>query len=109
MTMILELSDCDKIGYEAKMLQKSKLSMLKCKDSCTNTESVTFNHTLLQSQVNKLQSKAARDLMANSIADIFDDAESTDSKEFLQEVQSPPQNKTSFNAPQVPRYSGRYT
>merc|ERR1740130_2614632 len=101
MTMILELSDCDKIGYEAKMLQKSKLSMLKCKDSCTNTESVTFNHTLLQSQVNKLQSKAARDLMANSIADIFDEADSIDSEE----VQSPPQNKTPFITQQPPRYS----
>jgi len=108
MTLILEMSDCDTIKM-GKMLQTSKLSMLKCKDSCTNTEFVTFNHTLLQSQVNKLQSKAARDLMASSVADIFDEADSTDSQDFEQEVQSPPQNKTPFITQQPPRYAGRYT
>merc|ERR1740117_2526358 len=52
MTMILKMSDCD-----AKLVQVKELSMYKCKNECTHTEYVTFNHTLLQGQVDKLQSK----------------------------------------------------
>merc|ERR1719199_441418 len=80
MTMILEMSDCDAKFF----VQTQKLAMLKCKDQCTNKEFVTFNHNLLQHQVDKLKSPASRDMLAATFADLFDDAEPGDSVQFLQ-------------------------
>merc|ERR1719408_238385 len=48
MTMILEMSDCD-----AKLMQTHKLAMLKCEDSCTKKDYVTFNHKGLQKRVSE--------------------------------------------------------
>merc|ERR1719329_286175 len=95
MTMILKMSDCD-----AKLVQSKELSMYKCTDECTHTEFVTFDHAMLQGQVDKLQSQKSRDLMTHTFADIFEGEESTD---FLQVGQEPPSNKTSFNNPPVQR------
>merc|ERR1719253_1358455 len=73
MTMILEMSDCD-----AKFLQYKKLTMLKCKDQCSKKETVQFNHKILQDKVESLQSPAAKDLMTESFADMFEDADTED-------------------------------
>merc|ERR1719408_704214 len=75
MTMILEMSDCD-----AKFLQYKKLAMLKCKDQCTNKETITFNHKGLQEKFGKLQSPAAQSLM-NNFAGMFDDDSDDDDSE----------------------------
>merc|ERR1719375_2816099 len=74
MTMILEMSDCD-----AKFLQYKKLTMLKCKDQCTDKETVSFNHKGLQDRVDKLGSTQAQSLMHN-FADMFDDDSDDDSE-----------------------------
>merc|ERR1719408_393858 len=61
MTMILEMSDCDK-----KFLQMHKLALLKCKDQCTNKDYLTFNHKGLQQHVSALKSPGMRDLMTST-------------------------------------------
>jgi len=78
MTMILEMSDCD-----AKFLQYKKLAMLKCKDQCTNKTSVTFNHKSLEEQVQNLKSPAAKDLMSENFADMFEDTGDDEDTEFV--------------------------
>merc|ERR1712070_844767 len=80
MTMILEMSDCD-----AKFLQYKKLTLLKCKDQCTNKESISFNHKGLQEKVGKLQSPAAQSLM-NNFAGMFDDDSDDDDSEGAVEL-----------------------
>merc|ERR1719375_815947 len=72
MTMILEMSDCD-----AKFLQYKKLALLKCKDQCTNKETISFNHKGLQEKFGKLKSPAAQSLV-NNFAGMFDDDDSDD-------------------------------
>jgi len=104
MTMILEMSDCD-----AKFLQYKKLAMLKCKDQCTNKTSVTFNHKSLEEQVQNLRSPAAKDLMSESFADMFEDTD--DEAEFVQVDGSDYMDakvvnktlKTKFTNPPTPR------
>merc|ERR1719162_760751 len=112
MTMILEMSDCD-----AKLIQYKKLAMLKCKDQCTNKDFVTFNHNSLQDQVNQLKSPAAKHMMSESFAGMFDDDGSEEDEfDFMQvsgsdysEAVTQQQNnetapkKTAFNNPPVPR------
>merc|ERR1712178_482999 len=71
MTMILEMSDCD-----AKFLQYKKLAMLRCKDQCTNSSYVTFNHKSLQDRLSQLKSPASQKLMNDGFAEMFDDADS---------------------------------
>jgi len=79
MTMILEMSDCDK-----KLLQMNKLTMLKCKDECSNKHFVTFNHKELQQRLGQLKSRGAQDLLSSSFADMFDDGVSEGSVELMQ-------------------------
>merc|ERR1719408_1184304 len=79
MTMILEMSDCD-----AKFLQYKKLAMLKCKDQCTNKESISFNHKGLQDKMDQLQSPAAKEILSSSFADMFDDGDSEETVELMQ-------------------------
>merc|ERR1719345_195266 len=56
MTMILKMSDCDAKGF----VQTQKLSLLRCRDECTNKDTVTFNHNQLQNEVDLLKSPNAR-------------------------------------------------
>jgi len=97
MTMILEMSDCDKKHEtdhaemqetdHAEMqetLQMQKLTMLKCKDQCTSKDYVTFNHKSLQQHLNQLKSPRMQELMTESLADLFDDDTPEVSVQFVQ-------------------------
>jgi hypothetical protein len=126
MTMILEMSDCDK----KKLLQTKKLTMLKCEDKCTKKEYVTFNHKSLQDRVNELKLPGMQELMTDTFADLFDDGEEeqtvqlvqvpgseymeavVDETDLLQVAQDPnvtpaptkaPPKKMKFNNPPLPK------
>jgi len=96
MTMILEMTDCEK-----KLLQTNKLSMLSCEDQCTKKKFVKFDHDGLQQKVSQLQSTLSQDLMADTFKDLFTGVEEIQSWEFLQTGQVP--NKTKFNNPPTPK------
>merc|ERR1719272_2191942 len=100
MTMILEMTDCEK-----KLIQMKKFALLHCVDQCTKKSFIEFNHDGLQAQINKLQSSASLDLIKNTFADLFDGIESLESVEFLQTdaQQSPIVNKTKFANPPTPK------
>merc|ERR1719310_814040 len=49
MTMILEMTDCDKSFFQMK-----KLSLLHCRDPCTKKAFISFNHKGLQQKVSQL-------------------------------------------------------
>jgi len=102
MTMILEMTDCDK-----KLLQMEKVTLLHCTDQCTKKSFIEFNHNGLQDKINKLQSSLSHGLMENTFKDLFEGIESLQSSatEFLQtDAQSSPIiNKTKFNNPPVPK------
>jgi len=100
MTMILEMTDCDK-----SFLQTQHLSLLHCQDPCTNKTFVTFDHKGLQEKVSQLKSTFSTELMKDTFNDLFEGIESMESTEFLQtgSAQSPINiNKTQFNNPPVP-------
>merc|ERR1719183_3211284 len=94
MTMILEMTDCDK-----KLLQMEKFALLHCTDECTKKSFIEFNHAGLQQKMNQLQSSVSRDLMRDTFADLFEGIASLQSME----QQSPIVNKTKFNNPPVPK------
>merc|ERR1719506_3648770 len=100
MTMILEMTDCEK-----KLLQMKNFALLHCTDQCTKKSFIEFNHDGLQKKVAQLQSSLSHDLMENTFADLFGGLESLQSLEFVQleshQHQIP--NKTKFNNPPVPR------
>jgi len=100
MTMILEMTDCEK-----KLLEMKNFAVLHCQDSCKRTF-VQFNEAGLQQKVSKLQS-VSRDTMHSTFADLFEGIEAMESVEesFLQvgSEQMPVANKTSFNNPPIPR------
>jgi len=100
MTMILEMTDCDK-----KLLQMKDLALLHCKDECTKKSFIEFNHDGLQQKISKLQSSLSHDLMQDTFKDLFEGIESLESMEFLQTNAqiSPVINKTKFSNPPVPR------
>jgi len=100
MTMILEMTDCDK-----KLLQMDKLALLHCTDQCTKKTFVQFNHGGLQQKINKLQSSLSHELLKNTFADLFEGIESLESTELLQTNAelTPLVNKTKFNNPPVPK------
>merc|ERR1719162_2335593 len=58
MTMILEMTDCEK-----KLLQQKAFSLVHCTDKCTKKSFIEFNHKGLQDKVNRLQSSGAKELM----------------------------------------------
>jgi hypothetical protein len=100
MTMILEMTDCDK-----SFVQTRSLSLLHCEDPCTNRTFVTFDHQGLQKKISQLKSAFATDLVKDTFADLFAGIEAMESTEFLQlgSEQSPINvNKTQFNNPPVP-------
>jgi len=99
MTMILEMTDCEK-----KLLQTDKLSLLSCEDPCSKKTFIQFNHDGLQKKVSQLQSTLSHDLMKETFADLFSGIEGLESVESLVQInahQVP--NKTQFNNPPVPR------
>merc|ERR1719162_2089404 len=100
MTMILEMTDCEK-----KLLQMKSFALLHCTDQCTKKSFIEFNHDGLQKKVAQLQSSLSHDLMENTFADLFEGLESLQSMEFVQldsdQHQIP--NKTKFSNPPVPR------
>jgi len=98
MTMILEMTDCEK-----KLLQTNKLSMLSCEDECTKKKFIKFDHDGLQQKVSQLQSTLSQDLMADTFKDLFTGVEEIQSWEFLQTGSQQVPNKTKFNNPPVPR------
>jgi len=99
MTMILEMTDCDK-----SLLQTQHMSLLHCQDPCTKKTFVTFDHKGLQEQLSHLKSTFATDLLKNTFNDLFEGIESIEATEFLQtgSEQMPIVNKTQFNNPPVP-------
>jgi len=109
-TMILEMSDCDK-----KLLQVDNLQMFKCHDNCTGKDYVTFSHKGLQAEVHQLGGQS-QDLMAQVFSDLFDDGQAVDSAELLQVEDSrgkpkkkkgkktpPTVKKIKYNSPPVPK------
>jgi len=100
MTMILEMTDCDK-----KLVQMEKFALLHCTDQCTKKSFIEFNHEGLQQKINKLQSSLSHDLVLDSFKDLFEGIESLKSVELTQTSaqQSPVTNKTTFNNPPVPK------
>jgi hypothetical protein len=88
MTMILEMTDCDK-----KLLQMKQFALLHCRDSCTKKSYVQFHDHDLQQKVDQLKASSSHDLVQNAFADLFDQMEI---------VQTPIINKTKFNNPPVP-------
>jgi len=100
MTMILEMTDCDK-----KLVQMDKFALLHCTDQCTKKSFIEFNHDGLQEKINKLQSSLSHELMEDTFKDLFEGIESLEFTEFLQtDTQiSPVVNKTKFNNAPVPR------
>jgi len=99
MTMILEMTDCDK-----SLIQMKGLVLLHCRDPCTNKSFVSFDHSELQKKVSQLKSHLSVDLMSDAFKDLFDGISSLESLTFLQTdaEQNPVINKTEFNNPPVP-------
>merc|ERR1719271_2215006 len=101
MTTILKMTDCD-----SKLLaQRSKISLLHCKDQCTHKSFIMFDHDGLQNTVNKLKSKVSKQLMADTFKDLFAGIQGLEAMSFVQVAsqQTPLINKTDFNNPPVPR------
>merc|ERR1719305_174594 len=101
MTMILEMTDCEK-----KLIQMKSFALLHCKDRCTKKSFVQFNHKGLQDKIQKLQSKTANELMHDTFADLFEGLEGLEESVALMQFgskQTPIANKTEFNNPPVPR------
>merc|ERR1719272_278305 len=97
MTMILEMTDCEK-----KLLQMKKMALLHCEDQCTKEKFVKFDHNELQQKVSQLQS-VSRSTMKNTFSDLFEGIESLEAEEFLQINSHQIPNKTQFNNPPVPK------
>ena len=61
MTMILEMTDCDK-----KLMQMEHIALFHCTDECTKKSFIEFNHDGLQQKVNNLQSSLSHELMQDT-------------------------------------------
>jgi len=97
MTMILEMTDCEK-----KLLQMKKMALLHCEDQCTKEKFIKFDHSELQQKVSQLQSVSSS-TMKNTFSDLFEGIESLEAEEFLQINSHQIPNKTQFNNPPVPK------
>merc|ERR1719426_214399 len=99
MTMILEMTDCEK-----KLLQMKDFGLLHCEDQCTKKHFIEFDNDGLQKKVSQLQS-VSRGVMADTFADLFQGIQGLEGTEFLQmsAEQTPVVNKTKFNNPPLPR------
>jgi len=65
MTMILEMTDCEKT-----LLQAESLGLLRCEDTCKR-EFVTFTNSSLRKEVAALQSPLSQRLIKDSFADLL--------------------------------------
>ena len=63
MTMILEMTDCDK----KTLMQMKDMELLHCTDECTKKSFIEFNHDGLQQKINKLQSSLSHELMQDIV------------------------------------------
>merc|ERR1719428_2394628 len=99
MTMILEMTDCEKT-----FVQKN-LQLLSCEDKCTKKKYVKFSEKLLQQKLGQLKSSVSHSLIQDSFNDLFNGIEGLEGLQLLQleNDQSPAVNKTTFNNPPVPR------
>jgi hypothetical protein len=100
MTMILEMTDCDK-----SFMQTKHLTLLHCHDPCTKKSYISFDHTELQQKLSQLKSSLSKELITDSFKDLFEGIESMESfVSFVQtdSEQMPMINKTKFNNPPVP-------
>merc|ERR1719174_1851085 len=79
MTMILEMTDCEK-----KLLQMKKFALMHCKDECKKKSYVEFHDADLQQKVNQLQSSSSNDLLQSTFADLVFETEGADSSQLLQ-------------------------
>merc|ERR1719453_705616 len=61
MTMILEMTDCEK-----KLLQTEGFSMLKCEDQCTKKNFIQFDHDGLQQKVAQLQASRSQEIITET-------------------------------------------
>merc|ERR1719247_1546588 len=100
MTMILEMTDCEK-----KLLQMKKYALLHCKDECKKKSYVEFHDSDLQQKVSQLKASSSHELVQNALSDLISDTEAGESSQLLQidTHQSPIINKTKFNNPPVPK------
>jgi hypothetical protein len=62
MDTILKMTDCK---------STSMLLLLKCQDECTGKSFVTFNHTLLQGTISKLQSSSAKQMLDDGLDEAY--------------------------------------
>jgi hypothetical protein len=100
MTMILEMTDCEK-----SFLHMNSLQLLHCQDPCTKKSFVTFDQDRLKNKVKELKSTFSTELLSDTFKDLFEGIESMESTEFVQtgSEQAPINiNKTQFNNPPVP-------
>merc|ERR1719446_608246 len=63
-----------------------QVQLLRCKNRCTNKDTLSFNNKGLQDNLDKMQSAEARELIFETFADLFDedDATSVGAAEFVQ-------------------------
>ena len=71
MTMILEMTDCEK-----KLLQMKDFALLHCTNQCTHKSFISFNDDALQQKVNKLKASRSHEIMTETFADLFEGIES---------------------------------
>merc|ERR1719482_2184611 len=97
MTVILEMTDCEKT-----FVQMEKFAVLHCKDGCKRSF-ITFNHKDLKDKVDSLKSPTSKTLVTETFQDMFEGIEGMEATEFsLLETDQPIINKTKFNNPPVP-------
>jgi hypothetical protein len=100
MTMILEMTDCDK-----SLLQTNTLALLHCQDPCTKKSFISFNQSRLQNKVNELKSAFAQELMTDTFKDLFAGVKAMQSYALLEtgSEQEPINiNRTRFYNPPLP-------
>merc|ERR1719375_1366683 len=100
LTTILQMTDC-KSG-------KALLQLRRCQNECTKESTIEFAHHALQEKIDALKLKLLKDLLQDTMADLFDGIASIQSAELLQTGSSPVSsrfaNKTSNMQPPAPLY-----
>merc|ERR1719353_983396 len=95
--MILKMTDC----AAQKMLMQQDIGLMRCEDPCTKASLISFNHTGLSKQINRLQSHSSQQIQ-EVMKDLFDGIENLQDVEFHQQSK-PVIKKTKFNNPPTPR------
>jgi hypothetical protein len=100
MTMILEMTDCEK-----SFIQTKHVSLLHCRNPCTKKSFIAFDHKGLQEKISQLKADFSKDLVTDTFKDLFEGIESVESTLSFAQIHSeqmPVINKTQFNNPPVP-------